>query len=340
MEYTGLGRTGVRVSRLSLGVYSVTGMYGRVARDRALRVILEAVSLGITTMDTADVYGRGLGEELVAEAEKTAGRRLTIITKVGYDFYNNDRPVPRHEPDYLLWALERSVERLDRPPEVVLVHNPSLSSLRDPSLYRAMERMVEEGLASHAGVALGPETDVLPHALEALRHEEVEVIEFVLNPLELEPGATIARLAGERGVGTIVRVPHAGGVLDETVREPKPPGDHRRLRRPGWYEWALRAYRLLKERVYSMLPGHPARATLALILALAPVDTIALTAPSITHLHLYVGPEAFQRIPEDLVEEARRIYWEMIAESPEAPRGSLRLLSDGEGGVGAPGVHG
>ena len=336
MEYTSLGETGIEVSRLSLGVYSVTGMYGRVPRDKALGVILEAVSLGITTMDTADVYGRGLGEELVAEAEKTAGR-LTIITKVGYDFYNHERPVPRHEPEYLLWAAERSVERLGRPPEVVLVHNPGLEALRDPRLYRAMERIVWEGLASHTGVALGPETDVLPHALEALRHEEVEVLEFVLNPLELEPGATIARLAREKGVGTIARVPHAGGVLDETVREPNPPGDHRRLRRPGWYEWALRAYRLLKERVYSRLPGHPARATLALIQALAPVDTIALTAPSITHLHLYVGPEAFQRIPEDLVEEARRIYWEMVGESPEAPRGSLRLLN---GGVGAPGARG
>ncbi len=326
MEYRRLGSLGLETSVLSMGVFSVTGMYGDVPRGEAVGVLREARRLGVNLYDTADVYGRGLGEELLAEALPTRG--VVVATKVGYDFRGPGRPVGRYNYDYLSRALEESVGRLGREPDVVMVHNPPLNALRRGDVYRFLGDAVRKGLALAGGVALGPETDVLPHAIEALKHPEVEVLEFVLNPLEAEPGVTIARLASERGVATLARVPHAGGVLDETVREPPGRlGDHRGLRRGGWYEWALRVYSDLKERVYRHLEGHPARATLALIRALAPVDSIVLTAPSSWHLHLYIGPESLASAPNHLAREAYRVYMERVASSPEAPRESLRLAA-------------
>ena len=327
MEYTRLAPLELEVSALAFGVFSVTGMYGGVGRAEAAGVLREALRLGVNFYDTADVYGYGLGEELVAEA--VPGRGVLVATKVGYDFYSNPggRPRGRYDEEYLEWALERSVERLRREPDVVMVHNPPLDALRGGGVYRFLRRVVARGLALAGGVALGPEVDVLPHALEALKHGEVEFLEFVLNPLEAEPGATIARLARARGVATLARVPHAGGVLDETVTSPPGRlGDHRGLRRGGWYEWALRAYRDLRERVYRYLEGHPARATIALIRSMAPVDVVVLTAPSVWHLHLYIGCESFQHVPGHLAREAYRVYWEHAWESPEAPRESLEAL--------------
>ena len=324
MEYANLA--GLEVSVLSMGVFSVTGMYGDVPRMEAVGVLREARRLGVNLYDTADVYGRGLGEELLAEALPSRG--VAVATKVGYDFRRPGRPVGRYDYDYLTGALEESVGRLGREPDVVMVHNPPLEALRRGDVYRFLRDAMRRGLALTGGVALGPETDVLPHALEALRHPEVEVLEFVLNPLEAEPGVTIARLASQRGVFTLARVPHAGGVLDETVQEPPAGlGDHRSLRRRGWYEWALSAYAELRERVYRYLEGHPARATLALIRALAPIGSIVLTAPSEWHLHLYIGPESLARAPRHLAREAYRIYVEHVASSPEAPRESLALAA-------------
>jgi len=302
---------------LLLGVYSVTGMYGSVPRDKALRLLRDAPGMGVAGFDTAGVYGRGLGERLLAEAFPR-GHPL-VMTKIGYD-WSGPRPVLRMEPEFLVKEARRAVERLGfRPVYLMQLHNPPFQALRRRDIYRALRLWVEEGLALHAGVALGPETDVLVEGLEALSHDEVEYIQVVYNMLEQEPGRTLARIARRSGVRVIVRVPHAGGVLDETVTTPpRKLEDHRRLRRKGWYEWALNLYSRIKPLLAGH-PGTPGQKALAWIRDTINPDYTVLTARNPERLEEYTSYTRVPPIPGEALENIRVLYEESLPDNPEKP---------------------
>ena len=310
---------------IAFGVYSVTGMYGEIPRGEAERLVLEAYESGVRVFDTADIYGRGLGEELLKPLSREP---VLIATKVGYRL-DTPRPVGDYSEEYLVKAARASLRRLGaRRVWLLQVHNPPLEVLKKREVYRALRRIREEGLAEHTGVALGPEVDVLGHAEEALSHDEVEALQFVYNILEQEPGATIVRMARERGVATIARVPHAGGVLDESLK----PGmeaelkDHRSLRRAGWYRWAFKVY---YERVKPLLdphPGTPGQKALKFIEESIKPNIIVVIARSPEKLREYMGYKDLPPLGAGIVEELRKIYFEEIAQSPEAPRASLKAL--------------
>jgi len=310
---------------LAYGVYSVTGMYGPVPRGEAVRLLRLARSLGAHHFDTADVYGGGLGEELVAEAFPGGG--VTVATKVGYDFYGGGRPARRMELDYLVRATVRSLERLglDRV-DLLYLHNPTREALGRGVAARFL-RWARREAADLVGVALGPETDVLGEALLALDTGEVDVVQFVYNMLEQEPGRTIALLARERGVRSVVRVPHAGGVLDERLKpgEEAGLGDHRRLRRRGWYRWAFRVYYERMRPLLEGLPGTPGQRALSFIFSSIPVWSVVVVARGEGELREYLAPESVAPMPRSVVEELRRIYMEEVWGSPERPVESLML---------------
>lgn len=331
MEYSVLGRTGIRVSRIGFGVYSVTGMYGHVPEDEALELLRLADRLGINFYDTADVYGNGYGEEILCKAFGERGmQRIVVATKIGYDFYSGETPPPRrYDEDYLLYAVEKSSERLCKKPiDIVQIHNPPLSALRSKEFWKTVEKISEEGYAKALGIALGPETDVLEHALIAISHSDlVSVIQFVYNMLEQEPGATIARLAKNKGIGTISRVPHAGGVLDESigVKDIAKISDHRALRRRGWYEWALETYLEMK-KVVDHLPGTPGQRAIRFILDSAPIDSVIIIANNMDRLKEYVDALRLPSLGKDIVTELARIYMSRIHSSPEKPAKSLEYI--------------
>lgn len=303
---------------LAYGVYSLTGMYGHVPRDKATRLIKDAACMGVQGYDTADVYGRGLGEELIREAYPH-GHPL-VMTKVGYDIYTLGRPTGRYDYDYLVKAARRSVERLGfKPVYLIQVHNPPLSALQGRDIYRAMRTWKEEGLTLHTGIALGPEVDVQPHAREAMTHDEVEYLQFVYNMLEQEPGYTIASEAKSQGVRIIARVPHAGGVLDESYKPGDEPRDHRVLRRKGWYEWAWKLYTRIKP-LLEEIPGTPGQKALAYIRDTISPDHTVIIATSSERIADYTGFTRVPRLPARILEEIRNLYMEALPENPEKPR--------------------
>ena len=331
MEYRVLGRTGLRVSRIGFGVYSLTGLYGDVGEEEAIELLRYAESLGVNFYDTADVYGNGYGEELLCKAFGEKGvKRIIVATKIGYDFYSGETPPPRrYDPEYLISAVERSSERLCKKPiDLVQVHNPPLEALRSKALWRTLERIHDEGYAKAIGVALGPETDVLEHAIEALSHEETQALQFVYNMLEQEPGFTIARLAAEKKVGTIARVPHAGGVLDESIRpgEEKRLRDHRVLRRSGWYSWAFQLYNEMK-KIIATLPGTPGQIAIRFVLDSAPIDTVIIIAKDKSRLREYIDSLRLPRLSPGIAARLRELYLRAIHSSPEKPAKSLEKIS-------------
>jgi aryl-alcohol dehydrogenase-like predicted oxidoreductase len=120
MRYRNLGGTDIAVSEVGFGVWTVsTGWWGEVDDERSVQLLRQAYERGINYFDTADTYGSGKGETLLADAFGHMRDEVVISTKIGYDFYNHtarrgqqERPQDWSE-EFIRFALEQSLERLD-----------------------------------------------------------------------------------------------------------------------------------------------------------------------------------------------------------------------------------
>lgn len=89
MHYRTLKNTDLCVSEIGFGVWTLsTGWWGHKSDEEAVRLLHKALDLGITLYDTADAYGNGRGETILAKAFKSPRNAIVIATKFGYDLYN------------------------------------------------------------------------------------------------------------------------------------------------------------------------------------------------------------------------------------------------------------
>jgi aryl-alcohol dehydrogenase-like predicted oxidoreductase len=224
MRYRKFGTTDLVTSEVGFGVWTVgTTMWGITDETVGIRLLRRAHDLGITFFDSADVYGDGLGETILAKA--FAGKRDQVVysTKFGYDFVNHPgvQPGQRERPQdwtpaYVRRACEASLDRLatDRI-DLYQLHNPRIDTLRRDDLFEELERLKAEGKIRHYGATLGPAID-LRQADEGrcCVTERRMVTQIIYNMLEQQIGAPLVPLAKAQGVGLMVRVPHSSGLLE------------------------------------------------------------------------------------------------------------------------------
>lgn len=243
MQYRMLGDTGLKVSAVGFGVWTVsTTMWGIEDDAIGLHLLRRAFDLGVTFYDTADVYGDGKGETLLADALGNRRDEIVIATKFGYDFYTHPglQPGQRERPHdwspaYIRKACEESLRRLktDRI-DLYQLHNPRVDALARDDTFAALEELKAAGKIRAYGAALGPallpdrQVDEGLYAIEK-RHATIQII---YNLLEQVLGEPLCPFAAQRNVGVIVRVPHSsdlllGRVTNETEFSPN---DHRRFR--------------------------------------------------------------------------------------------------------------
>ncbi len=243
MQYRILSGTGRKVSTVGFGVWTVsTKMWGVTDEAFGLSLVRGALDLGITFYDTADVYGDGRGETMLAEALGARRDEIVIATKFGYDFYNHPGIQPGQSerphdwsPAFVRFACERSLKRLatDRI-DLYQLHNPRLDALQRDDLFAALEDLKAEGKIRAYGAALGPALKADRQIEEGLyclarRHAPVQII---YNLLEQVLGEALAPLARQRDVSLLVRVPHASGILEGSYNEDTQfaANDHRSFR--------------------------------------------------------------------------------------------------------------
>jgi hypothetical protein len=164
MRYRSLGKTGVQVSEVGFGVWTLsTGWWGEVDDERSVSLLRRAFEKGIDYFDTADTYGSGKGETLLADAFGGMREEIVISTKIGYDFYNHpqrrgqqERPQDWSE-DFIRFALEQSLKRLRTDyVDLLQLHNTKMDAIENDALFELMEEFEREGKIRSYGVALGP----------------------------------------------------------------------------------------------------------------------------------------------------------------------------------------
>ncbi len=257
MKYRRLGKSGIVVSEIGFGAWTI-GMdwwSKKIDDDEAVRMLKRAYDLGINFYETADVYGKGKSERLLAQAFKDMhDNEIIYSTKWGYDMYgaeqvgHNELP-QKHNPEFLQYALQQSMNRLHvNCLDVYSLHNPKMNAVQDDQLFVSLDSLVRAGKIRSHGVALGPAIGWKEEGLVAMQKRNITCLQTVYNILEQDPGRTFFDLARQNEVGLLVRVPDASGVLTGKVNEKTifDKNDHRSTRRRDWIIHALQNVKKLK----------------------------------------------------------------------------------------------
>lgn len=244
MKYRNLGDTDIRVSEIGFGVWTLTtGWWGDVDDRQAVDLLKRAFDMGVTYFDTADTYGSGRGETILADAFGSMRDKVVISTKIGYDFYNNverrgqqERPQDWSE-EFIRFALEQSLKRLNTDYiDFLQLHNTKMDAIDNDDLFGLLEDFKQEGKVRAYGVALGPAIGWLEEGVRAMQERRIHGLQMIYNILEQDPGRELIEAAHETGTGLVVRVPHSSGMLEGKYTENTTfaKNDHRRHRPKEW----------------------------------------------------------------------------------------------------------
>jgi aryl-alcohol dehydrogenase-like predicted oxidoreductase len=230
MERRMLGKTGLVVSEVGFGAWAIGGEWGTVPREQAVSTVEGALDAGMTFVDTADVYGDGRSEEIVAQVRRhrtdpfviatKAGRRLDPHSANGYTLANIEAFVDRSR-DYL------ETDTID----LLQLHCPPTPVFENSALFEALGELQARGKVAHLGVSV----ETIEEAERAIRHPIVSTVQIVFNMFRPRPRERFFPMAAEKGVGIIARVPLASGLLSGKMRSDMKfeNSDHRRYNRQG-----------------------------------------------------------------------------------------------------------
>jgi aryl-alcohol dehydrogenase-like predicted oxidoreductase len=231
MEYRELGRTEWKISTISFGAWAIGGQaWGGADDATSLQALHKAVDLGVNFFDTADVYGDGRSERLLARLRKErhdaiavatkAGRRLDPHTAEGYNRAN------------LTAFVERSLKNLETDSlDLLQLHCPPPSVYESGEVFGVLDDLVEIGKIRYYGVSV----ETVAEAMRAIEWPNVQSVQIIFNMFRLKPAERFFAAAAGRKVGILARVPLASGLLAGRLTRESTFGedDHRRFNRHG-----------------------------------------------------------------------------------------------------------
>ena len=230
MQYRKLGKTGLEVSAISIGLWAIGGdAWGPVEDADSLAAMQKAWELGVNFYDTADVYGRGRSEGLLARFLKTVPRdKIYIATKVGLWRKGSERPNPYTDPAMIMEECEASLQRLGI--DYIDVYQDHIWWDENTEvLATAFLKLKEQGKIRFGGLSTN-DFDYIRHFDEAMGGMDTLQIDYSF--LNRRPEQDALPYCQEHSIGVIVRGPLAMGKLTGkfTQETTFPEGDVRR----GW----------------------------------------------------------------------------------------------------------
>jgi aryl-alcohol dehydrogenase-like predicted oxidoreductase len=231
MQYRPLGTTGFNVSTISFGAWAIGGAWGPVDDATSLAALHKAIDCGVNFIDTADVYGDGRSEQLIARlrAERPrdtiivatkAGRRLERQTPEGYSAANLHAWVDRSRRNLRMDCLD-----------LLQLHCPPSEVYDMPEVFGHLDDLVRQGKIRYYGISV----ETVDEALRGIRHPGVQSVQIIFNMFRLKPAEEFFAAARARKVGILARVPLASGLLTGrlTAASTFAPDDHRSFNRHG-----------------------------------------------------------------------------------------------------------
>jgi aryl-alcohol dehydrogenase-like predicted oxidoreductase len=230
LRYRELGRTGWKVSEISFGAWAIGSMWGPVDDKESVAALHRAVDLGINFIDTADVYGDGKSERLIAQLRKERGEPLYVATKAGRRL--SPHTADGYNAQNLTHFVEDSLNRLETESlDLLQLHCPPTEVYYRPEVFGALDRLVEAGKVRHYGVSV----EKIEEALKAIEYPNVQSVQIIFNMFRYRPAELFFPEAKRRRVGILARVPLASGLLTGRMRRDTSfsKDDHRNFNRQG-----------------------------------------------------------------------------------------------------------
>jgi aryl-alcohol dehydrogenase-like predicted oxidoreductase len=225
------GRTGWAIGEIGFGTWALGADWGAVDDREGIRALHEALDHGVNFIDTADVYGDGRSERLIAQALKEhsgarpiiatkAGRRLKVLEAAGFTREN------------LRSFVDRSLQNLGvETIDLLQLHCPPTDAFYRPEIFEALDDLVRQGKIIHYGASV----EKVEEAIKAIEYPGVVSIQIIFNIFRQRPAEMFFKMAQQRGVAIIVRVPLASGLLSGKFKPDSrfEASDHRTYNRNG-----------------------------------------------------------------------------------------------------------
>ena len=230
MNYRELGRTGFKVSEISFGAWAIGNDWGNVDDKDSLAALHRAVDLGVNFFDTADVYGDGHSEKLLAQLKKDRREEIIIATKAGRRL--NPHVAGSYTGENISGFIERSLQNLETETlDLVQLHCPPTEVYYFPELFGALDDLIKQGKIKNYGVSV----EKVEEAIKAIEYENVKTVQIIFNIFRQRPADLFFELAKQKKVGILARLPLSSGMLTgkmnpDTKFEAQ---DHRNYNRHG-----------------------------------------------------------------------------------------------------------
>ncbi|HUH08744.1 MAG TPA: aldo/keto reductase [Egibacteraceae bacterium] len=314
-----LGKTGYEVSEVGFGAWAIGGSWGETDDDASMSALHAAADAGVNFIDTADVYGDGHSERLIAKLRSERDERLYVATKLGR----------RGALDPSVWTLaqfrswaDRSRENLEMETlDLIQLHCLPGQIYQLPQVWEALDALVAERVIAHYGVSV----ETVDEGLAATRQPGIASVQIIFNAFRQKPAESFLAAAAAADVGVIARVPLASGLLtgkftaDSTFSQ----DDHRNFNRHGEsfdmgetfsgvdYDTGLEAV----ERLRPLVPGGATMAQFALrwILMHSGLTTVIPGAKRADQAEANAAAADLAPLPDEVMREVRAVYDELIA---------------------------
>jgi aryl-alcohol dehydrogenase-like predicted oxidoreductase len=230
MHYRVLGRTGWKVSEISFGAWAIGGSWGQVSDEDSMAALHQAIDCGVNFIDTADVYGNGRSERLIARLRKERKEEIIVATKAG-------RRLPRqtvegYSRQNLVAWIEDSLRNLSTEClDLVQLHGPPTELYSRPEVFEILDDLVRAGKIRYYGVSV----EKVEAAMKAIEFPNVQTVQIIFNAFRQRPAEVFFGRAAQKQVGILARVPLASGLLTGKLRSDSAfaSDDHRNFNRHG-----------------------------------------------------------------------------------------------------------
>jgi aryl-alcohol dehydrogenase-like predicted oxidoreductase len=325
MDYRPLGRTGWNASEIGFGAWGIGGdAWGKTDDNDAIAALHKGIELGVNFIDTADVYGDGHSEQLIAQVRKQHKESLFIATKAGRRL--DPHTAEGYNRQNLTSFVERSLRNLEMEAlDLLQLHCPPSAVYDNAEVFGILDDLAQQGKIRNYGVSV----ETVEEALKAIRYPNVQSIQIIFNMFRFKPSEQFFAAARAKNVGIIVRVPLASGLLTGKFRRDSQfsDSDHRKFNRHGEafdqgetfsgvdYETGLQAV----EELRPLVPQGATMAQLALrwILMFPEVTTVIAGAKNPQQEADNASAAALPPLSEKTMHKVKAVYDQHIRASIE-----------------------
>lgn len=319
MQYRELGRTGWNVSTISFGAWAIGGTWGNVKDEESLAALHRALDLGVNFFDTADVYGDGRSEQLLAKLRKERKEPFYVATKAGRRL--DPHIASGYNKKNLTSFVERSLKNLEvEALDLVQLHCPPTEVFYMPEVFDILDGLVKAGKLRYYGVSV----EKVEEALKAIEYPNVQTVQIIFNMFRQRPMDLFFGEAQRRKVGILARVPLSSGMLTGKMSRTSTfaEDDHRRFNRQGEsfdrgetfsgldYEIGLQAV----EELRALLPEGMSMSQMALRwILMFPAVTCAIPgAKRPSQVEENIAAADLPALSEETMNQIRAVYEQLV----------------------------